>query len=261
MRIPPHEGWIKEIGTIRWGTSDEPFKEDAWRIEGGKVYWGSSGKPVRGADAATFSVFNQIWARDSKRVFVYDTLIRGADADSFEVFNELYARDKNRAYYSCGTIKNADPSTFHALDNGLRKTRYRWKSHSGFAADKDAVYHYTLTIGKPSVLRGADPSTFKPLECDYGIDADRVYFQHTRVSKARPASFRLLGLHYATDGKHIFYGNWIVDGADVASFVEDADDGTIGRDASQQFRTGKPMVEQVAARATATSPPVIDDPI
>ena len=240
----PYEGWIEENEATRWGTSDEPIKEDSWRIADGKVFWGRSGKPIRGADAATFCVLNQIWARDSKHVFVYDSLIRGADAGSFEVFNELYARDINRAYYSFGAIKNADPATFHALDNGLRKTRYPWKSHSGFAADRAAVYHYTLTIGKPSILRGADPASFKPLECDYGMDASRVYFQHTRVPKAKPPSFRLLGLHYATDGKHIFYANRVVEGADVASFSEDPDDGTIGRDAFTQYRTGERMVEQ-----------------
>ena len=244
MSKPTYEGWIEEDGLTRWGSSDTPIKEDAWRIEDGKVCWGISGKPMRGADAATFKVFNKIWARDSKRVFVYDSLIRGADAESFEVFNELYARDSGRAYYSHGTIKAADSKTFRALDNGLRKTQYRWKSHSGFAADKDAVYHYTLTIEKPSILRGADPATFEPIGCDYGMDDNRVYFMHTRVPKAKPTSFRLLGLHYATDGRYVFYANRIVEGADVASFSEDSDEGTIGRDAFREYRTGKPIVEQ-----------------
>ncbi len=244
MSKSPYVGRINENGAGRWGSLDEPIKVDAWRIEDGKVYWGSSGKPIRGADPATFRVFNQIWARDVKRIFVYDSLVRGADADSFEVFNELYARDKNRAYYSFGTIKGADPSTFHALDNGLRKTRYPWKCHSGFAADKNAVYHYTLTIGKPSIPRGADPSTFVPLECDYGIDATRVYFQHTRVLKAKPSTFRLLGLHYATDDKHVIYGNWVVEGADVVTFAEDTNDDAVGRDAFQQYQSGEPVVNR-----------------
>jgi hypothetical protein len=246
MNNPPYDGWIEENGWIRWGTSDEPIKEDSWRIKDGNVYWGKSGKPMRGANPATFRVFNQIWARDAKRVFVYDSLIRGADSESFEVYNELFARDKNCAYYSFGVIKNADCATFRALDNGIRKTRYRWKSFSGFAADKNAVYHYTLTIGKPSILKGADPSSFQSLGCDYGMDSERVFFQHTRVPKARPSTFRLIGLHYATDGHHIFYGNRIVDGADVTSFMEDPDDDINGRDAFRRYQTGKPIVEQAA---------------
>ena len=44
MSKPIYEGWIKENGQTRWGTSDKPIKEDAWRIEDGKVYWGISGK-------------------------------------------------------------------------------------------------------------------------------------------------------------------------------------------------------------------------
>ena len=243
MSQPVYEGWIERDNRVCRGSSDEPIQEDSWRIEGEEVYWGSSRKPIRGADAATFKVFNKIWARDAKRVFVHNSLIRGADPESFEVFNELYARDCNQSYYSFGTIKTADPSTFRALDNGLRKTLYPWKSHSGFAADKDTVYHYTLTIGKPSVLRGADPSSFKSIGCDYGMDANRVYFQHKRVPKAKPSTFRLLGLHYTTDGQHIFYGNRIVDGADVNSFEEDANDGTMGRDDFREYRTGARMVE------------------
>ena len=243
MSEPSYEGWIEENGTTRWGTSDKPIKEDAWRIEGGKVYWGSSGKPMRGADAATFKVLNEIWAKDAKRVFVYDSLIRGADAESFEVFNCLYARDSTRAYYSYGIIKTADHSTFRALDSGIRNTRHPWKSHSGFAADTDAVYHYALTVGKPSILKGADPATFESLGCDFGKDSERVYFQHARVPKADPSTFRLLGFHYATDGKKIFYANRIVEGADVDSFKEDPDDDTAGRDRFRFYKRGKVVLE------------------
>jgi len=222
----------------------KPIRDNAWRIKDGKVYWGRSSKPIRGADAATFKVLNEVWARDAKRVFVYDSLIRGADADSFEVFNELYARDCAKAYYSFGIIKTADHSTFRALDNGQRETRDPWKIHSGFAADSEAVYHYELTIGKPSILRSADPSSFEPIGCDYGKDANRVYFQHARVPKADPSTFRLIGFHYATDGERIFYANRIVDGADVDSFEEDPEDGTAGRDQFRVYRTGIPTVEQ-----------------
>lgn len=241
MSRPAYEGWIEENGTTRWGFSDKPIKEHAWRVEEGKVYWGSSTKPIRGADATTFRVFNTIWARDEKRVFVYGSLIRGADADTFEIFNELYARDCSRGYYSFGVIKTADPTTFRALDSGLRKTRYRWKSHSGFAADSENVYHYTLTIGKPSILRGADPSTFEPIGCDFGKDAKHVYKGHSKIPKADPSSFRLLGLQYATDGKRIYYGNQIVEGADVDSFEEDPNNDTSGKDRFRKYQIGKPI--------------------
>jgi hypothetical protein len=223
--------------------SEATIAEHAWRIKDGKVYWGSSGKPMRGADPESFSVLNQIWAKDAKHVFVQDSLIRDADAESFEVFNALYARDSLRAYYSYGIIKTADPATFHALDKGIRETHYRWKSFSGFAADKNDVYHYTLTIGKPSILKGADPATFIPLGCDYGKDANSVYFQHTKVPKADPATFRLLGLHYARDFRHIFYCNRIVDEADLSSFVEDPIDSTKAMDRFRAYKTGTPEAD------------------
>jgi hypothetical protein len=239
MSDPIYEGWIKENGVTRWGTSDQPIKEHAWRIEAGKVYWGDSGKPMRGADAATFQVLNEIWARDAKRVFVHDSVIPGADAESFEVFNKLYARDRGRAYYSFGIIKTADPSTFRALDSGVRKTRSPWKSHSGFAADRDAVYYYKCTIGKPTILKGADAATFEPIGCDFGKDARNVFYTNAKVAKANPATFRLLGLHYATDGKRVFYGNRLVEGADAESFQEDPDDDLNGRDRFGSYRWGK----------------------
>lgn len=205
--------------------------EHSWRVENGKVFWGSSNKPIRGADAASFEPLNEIWARDKKHIFVYDTVLRGADVSSFQILNMLYAKDDSMAYYSYGRIKDADPSTFIALDDGVRNTPYNWKSYGGFASDGTNIYHYDLTVGKPSLLRGADPDTFEVLSSSFARDCKFVFHKHTKLPRANPETIKVLGFNYARDSSRVYYINRLIKGADPSTFVEEPDGkGILGAD-------------------------------
>jgi len=193
----------------------------------GRVRW--QGHDVTGADPATFSPLNHIWARDANHIYTQNSVNRLADLETFEVLNHLYARDKNHAFYLSGIIQEADAATFRVLDSG-RHIREGWTrkpenedddlgfDYEGFACDATQVFHYVLTIGKPCVLRGADPATFKVLPNSYGRDAKSVYYEKYRLKGAKPQTFRQLNQHFAADERGVFYADRTMDDADAASF-------------------------------------------
>lgn len=198
---------------------------NSYQIRDGRVWYGSS--ELKGVDLATFEPLGRYWARDAQHVYTQSSVNRNADRETFQVLNHLYTKDKNHAYYLSGIIKEADAATFRVLDEG-RYPRPGWPTPSedsdsgwafeGFACDATQVFHYVMTIGKPCVLRGADPATFEVLPYSYGRDAKSAYYAKYRLKGSRPATFRLLNQHFAVDDHSVFYGERAIAGADAASF-------------------------------------------
>ncbi len=196
-----------------------------YHLQDGRVWWRDH--EVKGADAATFEALGRFWARDAQHVYTQTSVNRLADRDTFQVLNVLYAKDKEHAFYSSGIIKEADAATFRVLDEG-RRPRPGWPAPSedsdsgwdfeGFACDATQVFHYVMTIGKPSVLRGADPTTFEVLPHSYGRDSRSVYYERYRLKGARPELFRQLNQHFAVDDHSVFYGERAIVGADATNF-------------------------------------------
>lgn len=197
----------------------------SYNVQDGRVRWGH--QEVKGADTATFESLGRTWARDAKHVYTLNSQNRLADRETFEVLNHIYAKDKDHAFCLSGVIKEADAATFRVLDEG-RYPHPGWPAPSedsdsgwvfeGFACDATQVFHYVMTIGKPCVLRGADPATFEVLPYSYGRDAKSVYHEKYRLKGARPEAFRQLNEHFAVDDRSVFYGERAVAGADTASF-------------------------------------------
>ena len=60
--------------------------------------------PVLGADAHTFEDLGCYWARDSGKVFFQEKLIRDADRASFRVFDDTFAVDSKHIFTFAGRI-------------------------------------------------------------------------------------------------------------------------------------------------------------
>jgi hypothetical protein len=192
-----------------------PWSKDHYHLRDGKVRWG--GYEVKHADPNTFDPLNHIWARDAKHVYTQDSINKLADVKTFEVLNEIYARDKNHAFYLSGVIKEADAATFRVLDPGFFMDDNLTR-HQGFACDATQIFHYALTIGKPCVLRGADPATFQVLPRCHGRDAKSGYFEKYRLKGSRAQAFRSLNDYFAADDRSVFYCDRAIPEADAASF-------------------------------------------
>ncbi|MDT5358560.1 MAG: hypothetical protein QOC69_322 [Mycobacterium sp.] len=82
-----------------------------------------------------------------------------------------------------------------------------------YARDESKVYL------DGAVLSGADAVTFQPLDRPgLAKDAHHVYLRDVPIGDAGPASFRVLGGAYATDGQRVFYFADRIPDARLASF-------------------------------------------
>jgi len=187
--------------------------------------------PLRNADPATFQVLNGVWARDARRIFVGDRIVRKADPATFVVLNEVYAKDAANAWAMSGPIEGADVETFEALGPGLDETY-----HHGYARDRNNVYHYVLTIGRPIVVKGADPAAFRLLGHGFARDDGRVYFEARPLPKANPDTWRYLGQCYSTDATRVYRGSAPIAGADPASFLSLPGDLPCAMDRARHYR-------------------------
>jgi hypothetical protein len=186
-----------------------------YKIDGKLVRRG--GYVIKGAEVATFKPLNHHFSVDAKHVFADTESIRGVGPDSFQVLNELYARSGNKIYYSYGTVPAADCETFEVLDAGHWSSDYG-VIFEGYAKDRNGIWFYAKSFGKPRVLTKADPGSLAVLPYGYAKDAVRVFFEGLLIAKAKPESFTLITQRYARDSKRIFYGNTVLEGVDYDSF-------------------------------------------
>jgi hypothetical protein len=188
------------------------------------------------------------WELRDGKVYSGARILRGADAPTFEILNYLYARDAARVYYSFGTIKDADPSSFRALDSGATfgGTGRVLLNFGSYARDKNGVYHYAYTVGKPSVVRLADPHTFQSINGKFGRDEKSAFIEHSRITHARAKSWTPLQGLYSCDDDFCFYGNRRIAGAHRASFIcLPSRSGTWAKDKYRYYHCGK---EQTAGQ-------------
>lgn len=183
-----------------------------WYTDGNRIYSNLSTE-LKHADARTFEALNHVWARDKTHVFQGKRLLQNADRNTFVVLNDLYAKDAGSVYFAFGRISDADAKTFMAFPED------DWYGLRSYAKDKDSVFHYVFTIGKPVKLRTADAGTFRAIGRGYGVDAHSVFYETRKLAKADPATLKLLpGGQYSKDHKSVYFRSELVSAADPNSF-------------------------------------------
>jgi len=142
-----------------------------------------------------------IWTTDDRHVYSLGRRIR-ADRASFRMLNDVFARDRSTVFAALGPLREADAESFEIVstwhDDEIRM-------YHSYAKDRANVFFHS-GMGKPRLMKGADPSSFRWLGMDYGADAKRVYLSGYLVEGADPATFRHHKGPYATDASHCFYG-------------------------------------------------------
>jgi DKNYY family len=143
-----------------------------------------------------------IWTTDDKHVYGLGRRRIRADRASFRMLNDVFARDRNTVFAALGPLREADAESFEIVST-WRDDETGNMYHS-YAKDKANVF-FDSGAGKPRLMKGADPSSFKWLGKDYGADNRRVYLAGYLVEGADPATFRHHKGPYATDASHCFY--------------------------------------------------------
>lgn len=180
------------------------------------------------------------YAKNADGVFYNGDEITGADIESFTALSSYYAKDKNRVYYQWTPLGDAATSSFEVISTGI--------TGPNVARDANVVYsEFTPLPLNPKTVRvigdnfladdaavyfthdeviGADPSTFKFLGFNYGVDKSGLWsgtqFITNRTSKLGEKSslnkYRYLGDSFITDGINVYLGTNVLVGANPATF-------------------------------------------
>jgi len=183
-----------------------------WRDET-VIYY--NGKKIKGSDAGSFVLINNLYARDNWQVYFTDRVLAGADPATFRLLDDGIGTDGKAIYVSVRQSKTmVDLDTFTVVDG----------QYGNFYRDKDNVYLAFMRQDEPFVkAEEADPDTFTILERSYAIDKNHVYFfgsyqgkgqRFIKLEDANPRTFTV-GYDAATraeahDGtRHYLYGELV----------------------------------------------------
>jgi len=214
--------------------------------------WHYRDVPVPGADAATFTVLSDHYAKDRAHVWYGDryregreyyaiahdrvVALRDADAATFRYLARDYGKDATHVWFEGQRYDVKDAASFELLDYA-------------FARDRATGYCYLAPVP------GSDGPTFAGVDSHYARDRARAYYctletdaaTHAPVAtivplaQAEPATLKALDRGYAVDAGHVWFRGAPVADADVASLEVlpvgqgDAD----ARDARGTFVMGK----------------------
>jgi len=190
-----------------------------YSVVGGAVVWRlgmASETRLVGARPGDFEALAYDYARSGRQIYCQGREMRGVDADSFRVLSRLYAVDVSRVYWYHSVLDGADVATFAMVGADRDQGFVR-----GFARDAHSVWHWEKTTGKPALLKGADPATFRALGHGYASDETQVWHERTRLVGADPRTFVLLGGMYSlytADAQRVYYGTKVIVGCDRDSF-------------------------------------------
>ena len=187
---------------------------------------------IDGADVASFQVFDQSYARDKSNVYLNGGVLSGADAATFLPLERPgFAKDAHHVYQRDVAI-SADPAHFELLDGELSKDGSAVYWSDGRVLSEDPAHfviisnvdHYLFTKDAETVqvngnpIDQADPATFRVLGGAYATDGQRAFYFTDRIPDASLASFHSIESPYAGDSDRVYWMGKIIDGADPATF-------------------------------------------
>ena len=155
-------------------------------------------KPIKG-----LIILGDNYAVDDDFVYVVNDTrsawvkMPNADRVTFKVLGGQFACDVDQVFQMGKKIDGALLNSFSVISG-----------QHGYAQDDKRIY------GPKSVIKEADPETFKMLTKHYSLDAGHVFFDGVNMSEANAGSFRVIdsGL-YAVDDKSVFYAGKLLKNA------------------------------------------------
>jgi hypothetical protein len=234
-----------------------PGSWKGYRVEKGEVviYRGfpASRTVIDEADAKSFKAINDDFGKDKNHAFYLTSIIPEADPSTFIYLSGGYSKDKTHGY-SRDQLISRDGENFKIVPDPSETRPDITMQGSPYARDSEQVFKDVF------VLEGADPATFTfvPMFNGQYLTHDRyhVYFQDKPIEGADGGTFRkvsdfnfadknaawglVLGQYtnwskienvdlatfkgieknYSKDKDHVYHSNFIVKGADVATFEE-----------------------------------------
>ena len=175
-------------------------------------------------DPTSTEVLNDDFIKDNKRVFLRARLLKGVNPTHFSLINPLFAGNSKIIVTRYGKAKVEDPPSFSVCDDGQTPSPFSSEIDGyrcGYAVDKQGAYYFDESTSTQHALKiksCKNPKALTSLKFSYAKDDKNVYMEGRKIQKANPDSFRIINRGYSTDGNHIFFHRYIVEGADLNSF-------------------------------------------
>lgn len=177
-----------------------------------------------GVSSASFKLINEHYFTDSAHVYYFNSQVsclKDSDPDTFTVVNNLFAKDKNHVYMLSQIVVNARPDEFSAkdaemLDNDMslfqvsldeEHVEYISRDQMLEISDSFFSYHEQIFCGNVRVA-DADPDSFSVCEGwdgFYAKDKNKAYYRFDEIQGADLSSFHPLAENFAKDKKHVYY--------------------------------------------------------
>lgn len=184
-------------------------------------------------------VLNHAWSIDEAQVYFRGKPLKHADAATFAVINDMFARDSQHIYSAAGPAKlAAHAPSFEALDSGRSAESNGSIRYQGYARDASKVYFADAAGGMPRAIAGADPKSFRSAGHGFAFDARHVYCVGWRVKGVKSAGFELLNSHHARTADAVIFGGGRIEDAIPQEFK--VLDDFRGRDSKQTYAYGRP---------------------
>jgi hypothetical protein len=173
-----------------------------------KVYykWISPGRfwvvELPKADVKSFEVVGFNFAKDSKNVWWYGSILPDVDPATVEVVNDGFVwKDAKSVWYQHEKITNADVKSFRHIEQA-------------FYCDASRVYWSSTP------LEGADPKTFRTFGDDspYGADRNGVWKGDTRITGLDAATFEPVHQSVYKDKNGVYASGYPIKDADPKTF-------------------------------------------
>jgi hypothetical protein len=218
------------------GPPNSLFEAAGYHVKGDKVYYLNAfpGKAfqIDGVDVASFTVFDETYAKDASTVYLDGAPLVGADPATFELLDRPdFTRDKYRVYQRDRVLSD-DPANFELLDGELSKDSHAvyWSDGRVLSEDPEHfaiisnVDYYLFTQDSNTVhvngnpIAGADPATFRVIHGAYAQDGARVYYFTDEMAHVDAGTFQVLESSFAKDASNAYWMGKPIPGADPATF-------------------------------------------
>lgn len=231
--------------------------DDVYGVDSTHLYL--EDRPVPGADPESFSLVENstCFARDCNRLYVKDGThffhFDGLDMNTLAA-NGPFVADRDNLFHHGSALSLANhgkhrEKTAYSLngehgmllkdwfakhhpqtvgwwhpDYPFRSEGARQIAHDWFRTD-NAVFFRETHCGMRheeevfTLLRGAEPDSFEPLDANHARDAAGVFCRWRRIEGAGPSTFVPLGGLFGRDGASVWFNGYRVEGADPESFA------------------------------------------
>jgi len=199
-----------------------PSDPGSFELLPGTPYFARDKRQLYVKDSQHFHVFDEIdtslaiaqhdYCTDLDHLFHLSSGLRYANEYKHEMVDWLQEHYPDiPGWWQAGYAHHADDAVQLAWNWYATDTSVFYRAESGGGYRRDAKETFNL-------VRGADRSSFEPLDEQHARDGDRVYSQWRTVRGADPDNFESLGGAFGRDKQYVYYNGYRVEGADVSTF-------------------------------------------